>query len=131
MMCCARLLEWPWELKHDEIVWELLATKRPNVFDKMIWDRPQQWTSGHWREVYNFPEGGVGMANWTNIFHKGKFAHVVDSKDGYSVKDCRNDRHRRLLEFLVPIVHPVKPTRVTITIRNTIFGALDGARPVD
>ena len=57
--------------------------------------------------------------------------HQVDSKDGYSVSDCRVDRHRRLLEFLVPIVYSDKPTRVTITIGNTIFGTLDGGREVD
>ena len=39
--------------------------------------------------------------------------------------------HRRLLEFIVPIIHPDKPTRVTITIWNIIFSALDGRRPVD
>ena len=32
---------------------------------------------------------------------------------------------------MVPIVHLDKPTRVTITIGNTIFGALDGRREVD
>ena len=47
------------------------------------------------------------------------------------MSDCRVDRNRRLLEFLIPIVHPDKPTRVTITIGNTIFGALDGGREVD
>ena len=36
-----------------------------------------------------------------------------------------------MLEFLVPIVHLDKPTRVTITIGNTIFGALDKGREVD
>ena len=36
-----------------------------------------------------------------------------------------------MLEFLVPIVHPNKPTRVTCTIGNTIFGALGGERLVD
>ena len=45
--------------------------------------------------------------------------------------DCWNNWQQRLLEFLVPIVHPDKPTRVTITIRNTIFGALDEGREVD
>ena len=47
------------------------------------------------------------------------------------MSDCRVNRHRRLLEFMIPIVHPDKPTRVTITIGNTIFGALDGGREVD
>ena len=71
------------------------------------------------------------MSNRMEGYHEGRFMHQVDPKDGYSVDDCRVDRHRRLLEFLVPIVHPDKPTRVTITIGNTIFGALDGGREVD
>ena len=57
--------------------------------------------------------------------------HQVDPKDGYSVGDCRNDRQRRLPQFLVPIVHPDKPIRVTIMIGNTTFGAVDGGREVD
>ena len=57
--------------------------------------------------------------------------HQVDPKDGYSVNDCWVDQNRRLLEFLIPIVHPDRPTRVTITIGNTIFGVLDGGREVD
>ena len=36
-----------------------------------------------------------------------------------------------MLEFLVPIVHPNKPTRVTRTLENTIFGALSGEKSVD
>ena len=62
---------------------------------------------------------------------EGRFIHQVDPKDGHAVGDCRNDRQRRMLEFLVPIVYPDKPTRVTITIGNTLFGALDGGRKVD
>ena len=61
----------------------------------------------------------------------GKFVHQVDPKDGYYVRDCQNARQRELLEFIIPIIHPDKPIQVTITIGNTIFGALDGSRPVD
>ena len=130
-MRCVGLLERPWGLKQEEIIWELLATERPNVFDGTIQDRPQQWTSGHWREVCGFLEGGVGLAHRTDTYVDGKFTHTVDPKDGYPVKDCRNARQCRVLEFLVPIVHLDKPTRVTITIGNTIFGALDGRSLVD
>ena len=71
------------------------------------------------------------MANRTDLYIEGKFRNEVDPKDGFPVRDCRNLRERKLLEFLVPIVHPYKPTRVTRTIENTIFGALSGERPVD
>ena len=71
------------------------------------------------------------MANRTDLYIDGKFRTEADPKDGFPVRDCRDARECRLLEFLVPIVHPDKPTRVTRTIGNTIFGALSGDRPVD
>ena len=36
-----------------------------------------------------------------------------------------------MLEFLIPILYPEKPTRVTVTVGNTIFGALLDERKVD
>ena len=71
------------------------------------------------------------MANQTNKYVEGKFLHEVDPKDGYPVRECRDAWECRLLEFLVPIVHPDKPTRVTCTLGNTIFGAISGERSVD
>ena len=52
------------------------------------------------------------MANWTNKSVEDKFLHNVDPKDGFPVRECRDARKRRVLEFLVSIVHPDKPTRV-------------------
>ena len=31
------------------------------------------------------------MANQTKKYVEGKFLHEVDPKDGFSVKECRND----------------------------------------
>ena len=101
------------------------------MFDTTVRDRPQLWTVDLWRQTYRFPRGGSGLSNRTEGHHEGRFMHQVDPKDGYSVSDYRVDRHRRLLEFMIPIVHPDKLTRVTITIGNTIFGALNGGREVD
>ena len=71
------------------------------------------------------------MANQTDKFVEGKFLHDVNPKDGFPIRECRNVQERRVLEFLVPIVHPDKPTRVTCTLGNTIFGGLTGDRLVD
>ena len=110
---------------------ELVQPEGPNIFNGTIQDRPQLWTTELWRDIYNFPSGRAGLSNRMEGYIKGRFIHQVDPKDGYSVDDCQNNWQRKLLEFLVPIVHPDKPTRVTITIGNTIFGALDGGREVD
>ena len=71
------------------------------------------------------------MANRTDQYVKGKFRNEADPKDGFPVRECRDARERRLLEFLVPIMHLDKPTRVTRTLGNTIFGALSGERSID
>ena len=102
-----------------------------NIFDTTIRDQPEEWTAGVWREVYNFVLGGGGMANRTDKYVEGKFLHEVDPKDGYSVRECRDAREHRLLEFLVSIEHLDKPTRVTRTLGNTIFGANSRERSVD
>ena len=108
-MRCAELLERPWALKREELVWEMVQPEWPNIFDGTIRDRPQLWTANLWCDTYNFPRGGSGVSNRMEGHHEGCFMHQVDPKDGYSVGDCRNDPQRRLLEFLVPIVDPDKP----------------------
>ena len=133
---CTGLLERPWNLKNEEFIQQFVLIRegkleRNNMFDTTIRDRPEEWNASVWREVYNFGPGGSGLANRTDFYIEGKFRNDADPKDGFSIRDCRNPRERKLLEFLVPIVHLDKPTWVTRTIGNTIFGALSGERPVD
>ena len=133
---CTGLLERPWNLKNEDFIRQFVLIReqkmeRSNIFDTTIRDRPEEWTAGVWREVYDFAPGGGGMANWTDLYIEGKFQNEAEPKDGYPVRDCRDERERRVLEFLVPIVHPDKPTWVTCTLGNTIFGALSGDRTVD
>ena len=71
------------------------------------------------------------MASRTYRFIDGKFSACVNPKDGFAVLECKDLRARRVLEFLVPLLYSEKPTRVTITVGNTIFGALSGERPID
>ena len=71
------------------------------------------------------------MASRTDRFIEDKFSTRVNPKNGFAVADCREGRDRQVLEFLVPFLYLENPTRVTITIGNTIFGALSGERPLD
>ena len=71
------------------------------------------------------------MASPMDTYSDGKFLHVVDPKDGYLVRDCRDAQNWRLLEFIVPIIHSNKSMQMIIMIGNTIFGALNRGRLVD
>jgi hypothetical protein len=129
-MGCSGLLEKPWGFKDDRIVRELLDGAT-NEFDNTIRATPTRWTEECWREVYNFSTGGGGMAGRKDEYVKDCFKELPSPKDGYAIEDCTDPRHRRVLAFLVPILYPEKPNRITVTMGNTIFGALNGGRKVN
>ena len=52
-----------------------------------------------------------------------------DPKDRFHPGNCRNLRERRVIEFILPILSPEKPKRLSITMANTLFGAMSGVRP--
>ena len=92
---------------------------------------PETWDAGRWREAYGFSAGGEGFASKMDKFIGGKFRNAANPKDGFAIANCEDSKAKRVLEFLVPILYPEKPTRVTVTVGNTIFGALLGERKVD
>jgi hypothetical protein len=129
-MGCSGFLEKPWGFKDEEIVRELLDGVS-NEFDNSIRALPTWWTEEVWREVYNFGTGGGGLVGRKDEYVKDCFKALPNPKDGYDIEDCKDPRHRRLLAFLAPIVYPDKPNRITVTLGNTIFGALIGGRKVN
>ena len=114
----------------EDMVVELLGEK-DNRWHRTVHQPPEKWTAKEWQKVYGFAREGKGMASRTDRFIDGKFSERVNPKDGYAVVDCKEPRARKVLEFLVPLLYSEKPTRVTLMVGNTIFGALSGERPVD
>ena len=65
-------------------------------------------------------------ARRTDTWINGKFNSSINPKDGYAVSDYVDPREKRVLEFVVSILYPEKPGKVTKEIGNTIFGTLSG-----
>jgi hypothetical protein len=71
------------------------------------------------------------VVDWQDEYVKDCFRALPSPKDGYAIKDCTDARHRRVFALLVSILYPEKPNRITVTMGNTIFGALNGGRKVN
>ena len=71
------------------------------------------------------------MVGRTDKLVDGKFKTSINPKDGHTVVDCVDPRESRVLEFVVLILYMEKPSRVTLTVGNTIFGALSKVRKVN
>ena len=74
--------------------------------------------------------GERGQVSRTDKFAQGKFCVPINPKDGDVVAGCEDPRERRILELVVLILHLEKPTQITMTLSNTIFGAFSGIRKV-
>lgn len=124
-MGCEGLILEPWAVKSEEMVKEFQA-KRSNEWIGTIRRDPDHWTPDVWAAVYGFKKEGGPRATRNEPWVNGKFNLDIDAKDGHAVSSCIDPRERRVLEFVVPILYPEKPNRVTKEIGNTIFGALSG-----
>ena len=52
-------------------------------------------------------------ARRTRTWIDGKFKTTINPKDSHAVSDCIDPREKRVLEFVIPILYPEKPGRVT------------------
>ena len=124
-MGCKGLLVEPWALKSEAMAQEFLQG-RSNKWKGTLRRDPERWTVERWAEVYSFWKEGKGLASRTDKYIDGKFSTLINPKDGHIVADCVYPRQKRVLEFELPILYPKKPSRVTMTVGNTIFDALSG-----
>ena len=119
------LLATPWALRSEVMVQEFQHA-RSNEWEGTIRRDSEHWTADTWADVYGFRKEGRMRAGRTGTWIDGKFQQNINPKDGHAVGDCIDPREKRVLEFVIPILYPEKPGRVTKEIGNTIFGALSG-----
>ena len=130
-MGCEGLLAQPWNVQEDKILREF-KFERGNHWIGMKRRDPDYSTPDIWARVYGF-QGGVGEG-WTGRkdgMFVGKFREDVDPKEGLHPSNCQNPRERRMLECLMPILNPEKFKRISLTMANTLFGAMSGVWSVN
>ena len=71
------------------------------------------------------------MATKKNDCTRDKFSQRLDPKYGYFVKDCKDERERRMLAFLVPIFSPEKPYNIIFILVTTLLLAYSEKKVVD
>ena len=62
---------------------------------------------------------------------RNKFSQRLDPKYGYFVNDCKDEREKNMLAFLVPIFSPENPYNITLTLATTLSLAYSEKKVVD
>ena len=130
-MGCLGLWEKSWRVRSEDMVKELVTGGVDRIYASTIRGRPDRWNAEVWSQVYGFELGGEGMATKREDCTRDKFSQRLDPKYGYFVKDCKDERERRMLAFLVPIFSPEKPYNIILTLATTLLLAYSGKKVVD
>ena len=109
---------------------EEFSKARSNEWEGTIRRNPERWTAKTWTKIYHFLKKGKGQILQTDKFVVGKFSTHINPKDGHAVVDCIDPREWNVLEFVILIPYLEKPSQITVTLANTIFGMLSRARKV-
>ena len=131
IMGCEGLLAQPWNVQEDKVLREF-KFKRGNQWIGTKRRDSENWTPDTWARVYGFQRGvGEGWAARKDGLFAEKFRGDVDPKECLHPSNSRNPTVRRMLEFLMPILNLEKPKRISLTMANTLFGAISRVRPVN
>ena len=125
-MGCLGLFGKVWDVQDARMLEEIEGGAMEDAFRTTIRAKYGNWTREMWRAVYDFPDtnedlepGSKGDTDWV----KARFIYLSDH-DGFKVADCMYPREQRLLQYVVPILNPEKPTTLTVTLARGIFSAL-------
>ena len=130
-MGCTGLLARPWNVQSKDTLREFLY-ERGNQWDETKRRDPGNWTPGTWANVYWFDKGiKEGWAGRKAGPVAGKLKGEVDPKEGLHPMNFKNPKGRKMIDFMMPILNLEKPKRITLTMANTLFGALFGVRTVN
>jgi hypothetical protein len=113
------------------MVRELVTGEVDHVYASTIRGRPDRWNAELWSRVYGFKQGGESMATKKEDCTRDKFSQKLDPKYGYFVNNCKDEKERRMLVFLVLILSPEKPYNITLTLATTLFLAYSEKKVVD
>ena len=70
----------------------------------------ETWSVEKWKEAYGFDMGSEGFASQMDKFIGSKFRNPTNPKVGFAIANYDNSRAKKVLEFLIMILYPEKPT---------------------
>ncbi|CAM6099565.1 unnamed protein product [Calypogeia fissa] len=130
LMGCAPLLDLPWGFLSEEFVREVATSSIPPEFQGTVQAFPPKWTSDFIASAFGLDLAGEGILPKSENLTKPFFFGEMDPKDGWKLSQCGDEDLRAVISFLLPILSPHKPRRLTLRICSTLVGAFIGQKIV-
>lgn len=125
----AFLMEFPWSISNVLLLAKEKFWETEYVEGGQIRDQPIQWTLEVISRAYHSPVGGEGMLDGDGE-HRGYIESKLrpgtwNQRNGWHVESCWDSHLSHLFAFLMPILNPKKPGRISLAWATTIICSLE------
>jgi hypothetical protein len=86
--------------------------------------KPDDWTVDMWSKKWLLSAEGRDLCPRKENLVKEYFVGIPSRGDGWKTADCNHKELREVLEFLIPLINPNKPNRVTIQVASAVVDCL-------
>jgi hypothetical protein len=124
-MGCEGLLDFQWG--HEEEKWlQEIYKKDMSAFPSTGGANPDLWKEELIADIFGISKVGMGMPQRVPaVNHALKyFASSAHKKEGWRFLECQDAGLRDVLKYLMPLINPMKPARVTCKLANTVVESL-------
>lgn len=118
------LITLPWSMQSEDMLKECLGNPVPEPYAGTKRGKPSWWKEQDIAKAFDVPCTGTRVLSRGDNRLAPFFAGQIDEKEGWSVDQCVDKSVRQLMYFLIPILHPEKPKRVTVKLGSTIIACL-------
>jgi hypothetical protein len=118
-MGCGKLWDLLWRYSDEQMLKEVMA-QRSTIFPDSIRGKPKKWTMSVLAQKWLLLTEGRDLPPRKKNLAKQYFVGAPSEGDGWKLAECNHQELREVFEFLIPLLNPNKPTRVTIQVASAV-----------
>ena len=119
-----KLLFLPWNIQSVSYVQDFMVNTEPQSLFELRGDRRKLEDIDFIGQAFQCPTDGMKGMLQRNDLHESYFDGQKNLSHGWRLKQCNDARLAAVLNFLLPILHPKKPTFIPISLANTVIASL-------
>ncbi|CAK9879717.1 unnamed protein product [Sphagnum jensenii] len=120
----------PWDIQ-DGTYLDFYNERIDPRFSATVRGKPAEWDLEFVGDSFQLPLEGHGFLSQKDPLSERYFAQDRVVSHGYKISQCKDPELMMLFHFLIPILHPRKPSYIPVKWANTVIASWSGEREIN
>ncbi len=120
----------PWDIQ-DGTYLDFYNGRIDPRFSAIMKGKPAEWDLEFVGDSFQLPLEGHGFLSQKDPLFERYFAQDRVVSHGYKISQCKDPELMILFHFLIPILHPRKPSYIPVKWANTVIASWSGEREIN